>query len=363
MCSGFSVAACENPNALLAIPIPCAISLGEWATSGFKSSPTALSSHLWLDRLCPLIHLANSSRSSPAGRLRCQRLKSPWPASLLQRWAHTHGRWIHHPPSGQEGRLRAAFQESNLNPGGNCPPLRELAVLLGHSCRSRVRLTSPDHGPQLTNTGRRGWGFLAWHSAFFPTLGLLHGETHACFYTTMKKWRAHFLNFLTWSQAPSGPQLCVRILGSQKNPSHLLDSFTQPGLWPAFQTVSWQNPISPTHIVSLARNVHSDKLQPRKKLLLFKQVIGMNCFGFLSNYLLKSKTLICMLKYNGLHQCGPGSDSSHPVRQEISRWSSQFDFRGTEFWTAEKFNGDFITTWNIIREPHSLPKAEENASY
>lgn len=101
-----------------------------------------------------------------------------------------------------------------------------------------------------------------------------------------------------------------------------------------------------------------------KKLLLFKQVIGMNCFGFLSNYLLKSKTLICMLKYNGLHQCGPGSDSSHPVRQEISRWSSQFDFRGTEFWTAEKFNGDFITTWNIIRElslPTCMPKAEENA--
>lgn len=90
----------------------------------------------------------------------------------------------------------------------------------------------------------------------------------------------------------------------------------------------------------------------------------MNCFGFLSNYLLKSKILICMLKYNGLNQCGPGDDSTHLVRWETSRWSSQFSFRGNEFWTAEKFNCDFITNQNVIRElslPTCMPKAEENA--
>ena len=56
---------------------------------------------------------------------------------------------------------------------------------------------------------------------------------------------------------------------------------------------------------------------------------------------------------------------THPVQSDRRPADgSQFDFRGIEFWTAEKFNGDFITTRNIIRElslPTCMPKAEENA--
>lgn len=73
------------------------------------------------------------------------------------------------PPVGREGGLRAAFQDSNSTQvGSNCPQLRELAVLLGHSlCRSRVRPTLPrTTGPADLIT--EGWGSPNGIQPFFP---------------------------------------------------------------------------------------------------------------------------------------------------------------------------------------------------
>ena len=274
MCSDFSVAACEKPKCtfwpsqfLVLFPWMNGLLLGSkephTVLSPF-SSVIRLFPVLWVTwPIAPGVHWLGGWDAR--GWSRCG-------PHLCSRDGHALMGGGSVPPVGREGGLRAAFQEGNSTQmRSDCSQLRELAVPLGHSpCRSRVRLTSPrTTGPADPITDREV-SLSQWHSAVSPSPqapSWWHAHLFLHHYEEVEGWFSQLPHLVPGSLRPSAACEDPRFTGEEPQPP--------PGFvhtaWPLTRLPNGflANPISPTHIARLARNVHSDKPQPRKRAVSF----------------------------------------------------------------------------------------------